>query len=76
MSMNCGLGESIGAVFDAVHREMKQIHDIGVTIPVYPINMSRGNHSTALKYLTFLKKNAMAPSRDEDALIIGHIEPI
>ena len=40
---------------DAVHKEIKQLHDCGVSIPFDPRKMSSGSKASALKYLIFLK---------------------
>ena len=34
---------------------MKQLHDLGVPIPVYPRKLSSGSKAAALKYLMLLK---------------------
>ena len=39
----------------SVHKEMKQLHERKVPIPVYPANISSGSRSAALKYLMSLK---------------------
>lgn len=42
----------------AVHKEMKQIHDREVLIPVDASKMSRGDKAEALRYLMFLKEKS------------------
>ena len=39
---------------DAVNKEMKQLNDCGVLIPVDPHNLSSGSKAAVLKYLMFL----------------------
>ena len=40
---------------DTVYKEMKQLHNCGVPIPVDLHKLSSGSKSDALKYLMFLK---------------------
>ena len=40
---------------DDVHKDMKQIHNCGVPIPVEPCKLSSVSKATALEYLMFLK---------------------
>ena len=39
----------------AVHKEMKQLHDRNIPIILDPAKLSCGSRSTALKYLMFLE---------------------
>ena len=56
MSMNQGL-KDFGAAGSAVtHKEMKQLYSRKVSIPVDPSSLSRGDKSSALRYLMFLKQ--------------------
>mmetsp|Transcript_7190 Transcript_7190/g.15685 ORF Transcript_7190/g.15685 Transcript_7190/m.15685 type:complete len:221 (-) Transcript_7190:165-827(-) len=56
MSMKRGLKEFGKDGESAVHKEMKQLHDRKVPIPVDPSKLARGSKSAALRYLMFLKR--------------------
>ena len=52
--MKRGIKEFVDALMDAVNKEMKQLNDFGVLIPVDPHNLSSGSKAAVLKYLMFL----------------------
>ena len=54
--MNRGIKEFGAVGAEAVHKEMKQLHDRKVPIPVDPSKLSRGERRSALQYLMFLKR--------------------
>ena len=69
ISMNRGLEVFGDAGSQAVHKEMKQLHDQKVLIPVKPAKLSCGSIIGGFKYLMFLKmkrdgsiKAAVAPT--------------
>ena len=63
--MNRGLKVFRDAGEHAIHKEMKQLHEWRVTIPVDPAKIFCGIRSAALKYLMFLQMNS-------GGLIKGH----
>ena len=55
MSMKRGIKEFGDAGVDAVHKDMKNIHNTGVPIPVDPRKLYSVSKADALKYLMFLE---------------------
>ena len=55
ISMNRGVKVFGDAGHQSVRKEIKQLHERKVPIPVDPDNQSHGSISTAIKYLMFLK---------------------
>ena len=53
--MNQGIKMFGGAGTAAVHKDIKQLHDFRVSIPVDPDKLSRGDRYAVLKYLIFMK---------------------
>ena len=56
MGINRGLKMSGGAVTSALYKEIQQLYDHRVSIPVEPANILRGNNHAPLKYLMFIKQ--------------------
>ena len=54
ISMKCGLKESGESGFHSAHRDMKQLHDIGVPIPFHSRELFMVSRATDLKYLMLL----------------------
>ena len=56
MSMNRGIKEFGSGGTETVHKEMKQLHERKVPIPVDPAKLSKEDRKSALQYLMFLKR--------------------
>ena len=56
---------------DAVHKEIKQLHDCGVSIPFDPRKMSSGSKASALKYLIFLKMKRYGRVKGKGCVDVG-----